>query len=219
VAAGDYVFIAVSDTGTGMTAEALERAFEPFYTTKDIGRGTGLGLSQVYGFVRQSGGHVELHSEPGKGTTVIMYFPRPDAGQEPSGTKPETAAKPLPSGIETIIIVDDNEDVRSYSANAARHLGYSVLEAGDAAQAMAVLDARPDIALLMTDVGMPGMNGRDLACWASTGRPSLKIVFTSGYARSTIANMGLLERGVMFLPKPFRIDSLAQMLRSALDSG
>jgi CheY-like chemotaxis protein len=218
IAAGQYVYIAVSDTGTGMTAEALERAFEPFYTTKDVGHGTGLGLSQVYGFVRQSGGHVELYSEFGKGTLVKMYFPRPNALHEPVAARPEAVTGPLPHGTETILVVDDNDDVRGFSANAARHLGYNVLEAGDAVHAMAVLDAHPDIALLFTDIGLPGMNGRELAAWASTRRPSLKVVFASGYARSAIANMGLLDRGVMFMPKPFRIDSLARMLRSALGS-
>jgi PAS domain S-box-containing protein len=218
VAAGEYVFIAVSDTGTGMTADVLERAFEPFYTTKDIGRGTGLGLSQVYGFVRQSGGHVDLHSELGKGTTVKMYFRRPDARQAQAAARSEAVAELLPRGTETVLIVDDNEDVRSYSVNAARHLGYDVQEAGDTAGAMAVLNARADIALLFTDIGMPGMTGRDLAAWAIADRPNLKIVLTSGHTQSAVANLELSARGVRFLPKPFRIDSLAQMLRSALDS-
>jgi PAS domain S-box-containing protein len=218
VAAGQYVFVAVTDTGTGMTPEVLERAFEPFYTTKEIGRGTGLGLSQVYGFVRQSGGHVTLYSEIGRGTTVKLYFPRPDTEQEPAATEAAVAAGPLPRGTETILVVDDNEDVRNYSASAARHLGYSVLEAGDASAAIAILDAHPHIHLMFTDVGLPGKNGRELADWARTGRPGLKLVFTSGYARTAVANLGLLERGVLFLPKPFRIEGLAHMLRSALDT-
>ena len=133
VASGEYVFVAVSDTGSGMTAEVLERAFEPFYTTKEVGRGTGLGFSQIYGFVRQSGGHVELYSEPGRGTTVKMYFPRAETEREPAAVITAAAAGPLPRGSETILVVDDNEDVRNYSANAARHLGYNVLEAGEAA--------------------------------------------------------------------------------------
>ena len=217
VAAGHYVFIAVSDTGTGMTADQLEHAFEPFYTTKEIGQGTGLGLSQVYGFVRQSGGHVELYSEIGRGTTVKLYFPRVESDPKAASTEPTTAAGPLPHGTEAVLVVDDNEDVRHYSANAARHLGYEVLEAGDAPSAIGILKARPDIKLLFTDVGLPGMSGRELADSARASRPDLKLVFTSGYARSAVANLGLLERGVLFLPKPFRIDSLAHILRSALD--
>jgi PAS domain S-box-containing protein len=218
VASGEYVYVAVSDTGSGMTAEVLERAFEPFYTTKEVGRGTGLGLSQIYGFVRQSGGHVELYSEPGRGTTVKMYFPRAETEREPAAVITAAAAGPLPRGSETILVVDDNEDVRNYSANAARHLGYNVLEAGEAATAIAMLDARPDIRLLFTDVGLPGKNGRELAGRAKSIRPDLRCVFTSGYAKAAVTNMGLLERGVLFLPKPFRIESLAHILRSALDA-
>jgi PAS domain S-box-containing protein len=218
IAVGQYSFIAVSDTGSGMAPEVLERAFEPFYTTKDVGRGTGLGLSQVYGFVRQSGGHVELYSEVGHGTTVKMYFPRPDAGQEAATTKPGVADGPPPRGSETILVVEDNEDVRTYSTNAARHLGYKVLEAADARSAMVVLGANPDIRLLFTDVGLPGMNGPELAARAKTIRPDLKVVFTSGYPRTAIGNLGLLERGVLFLPKPFLVERFAQMLRSALDA-
>jgi PAS domain S-box-containing protein len=218
VASGHYVFVAVSDTGTGMTHEVLERAFEPFYTTKEVGRGTGLGLSQIYGFVRQSGGHIELYSEIGRGTTVKMYFPRPGAEQEAAANAIAAAPGPLPHGAETILVVDDNEDVRNYSVNAARHLGYGVLEAGDASSAIAVLEAHPDIRLLFTDVGLPGRNGRELAERAKAIRPDVKLVFTSGYARAAIGNLGLLERGVLFLPKPFRIESLAHILRSALDA-
>jgi PAS domain S-box-containing protein len=215
---GQYVFIAVSDTGAGMTADTLEHAFEPFYTTKAIGSGTGLGLSQVYGFVRQSGGHVELYSEVGRGTTVKLYFPRSGMKLDFAATESEAVAEALRFGAETMLVVEDDADVRSYSTNAARHLGYNVLEAADAHGAIAILDARPDISLLFTDVGLPGMNGRDLADYAKAIRPELKIVFTSGYARSAIGNLGLLERGVLFLPKPFRIESLAQVLRSALDA-
>jgi PAS domain S-box-containing protein len=215
---GQYVFIAVSDTGSGMPADVLKHAFEPFYTTKAVGSGTGLGLSQVYGFVRQSGGHVELYSEVGRGTTAKLYFPRPDMELDFAAIEREAAADALQFGTETILVVEDDEDVRSYSTNAARHLGYNVLEAADAHGAIAILDARPDIRLLFTDVGLPGLNGRDLADHAKASRPELKIVFTSGYARSAIGNLGLLERGVLFLPKPFRIESLAQVLRSALDT-
>jgi PAS domain S-box-containing protein len=217
VTPGDYVFIAVSDTGTGMTHEVLEHAFEPFYTTKEVGHGSGLGLSQVYGFVKQSGGNVELYSEPGHGTTVRMYFPRTDARPEWSVHQMAPPATPLPVGTETILVVEDDQDVRGYTVNAVRHLGYNVLEAHDAADALAILDARPDIRLLFTDVVLPGMNGRELADAARSTRTDLKVVFTSGYARTAIVNLGLLERGVHLLPKPFRIESLARILRSVLD--
>jgi PAS domain S-box-containing protein len=219
VTAGHYIFVAVSDNGTGMSTDVLQRAFEPFYTTKEVGRGTGLGLSQVYGFVRQSGGHVELYSEIGRGTTVKMYFPRPQVAHELPVVETMAADGSLPLGTETILIVDDNEDVRNYSVNAARHLGYHVLEAGDAVHALAILQAHPEVRLLFTDVGLPGMNGRELAEQARANRAgNLKVVFTSGYARTAVANLGLLERGMLFLPKPFRIEGLAHMLRSALES-
>src|SRR5664279_4593473 len=148
---------------------------------------------------------------------VKIYFPRHTTKQQPAGAEPESVAGPLPLGTETILLVEDNEDVRGYSANAARHLGYNVVEAGDAVSALAILDEHPEIALLFTDVGLPGVNGRELADRATAKRPDLKLVFTSGYAKTTIASLGLLECGVMFLPKPFRIESLAQMLRSSLD--
>jgi PAS domain S-box-containing protein len=217
VTAGEYVFIAVSDTGTGMTPEVLERAFDPFYTTKQAGYGTGLGLSQVYGFVKQSGGNVELYSEAGHGTTVRMYFPRTEARPDPA-SHDATPAAALPRGSETILVVEDDGDVRGYAVNAVRHLGYQVLEASDAATALALLGTRPDVDLLFTDVGLPGTNGRELAETAGMMRPGLKVVFTSGYDRSAIVSLGVLEPGVHLLPKPFRIETLAHMLRGALDT-
>ncbi len=216
VIAGEYVFVAVSDNGTGMTEEVRKHAFEPFYTTKEVGRGTGLGLSQIYGFVKQSGGHVELRSEIGHGTTVKMYF-HPGQGPCPIVRDAVSLAERATTGTETILVVEDDDDVRSYSANAARHLGYQVLEASGAVQALALLDARVDIRLLFTDVGLPGTNGRDLADAARAGGRDLKVVFTSAYARTAIGKLGLLEDGVLILPKPFRIESLARLLRAALD--
>jgi PAS domain S-box-containing protein len=216
VIAGEYVFIAVSDTGNGMTNEVLEHAFEPFYTTKAVGRGSGLGLSQVYGFVKQSGGTIELYSEVGHGTTVKLYFPRTDARPQLATTELLPAATAIPRGTESVLVVEDDEDVRGYIVNAIRHLGYDVLEASEATDALAILKGRPDIELLFTDVGLPGMNGRELADAALSGQPHLKVVFTSGYARTAIANLGLLNRGVHLLPKPFRIETLARLLRSVL---
>jgi CheY-like chemotaxis protein len=217
VTAGEYIFVAVTDTGTGMAADVLERVFEPFYTTKEIGRGTGLGLSQVYGFVRQSDGQVEIYSEVGRGTTVKMFFPRSASQLEPRERKTQPDTAPLLHGTETILVVDDDEDVLNYSVNAARHLGFDVLESNCPTKALAILDARPDIRLLFTDVGLPGMNGRELADSATAKLPGIKVIFTSGYARTAVAGLGLPERGVQFLPKPFRIGSLAHVLRSALD--
>jgi PAS domain S-box-containing protein len=215
---GQYVFISVKDTGTGMTAEVLEHAFEPFYTTKEVGRGTGLGLSQVYGFVRQSGGQVELSSEVGRGTTVRLHFPCSTPDLDLSDAEPEAPANLLPKGTETILVVDDDEDVRTYSANAARHLGYNVIESGDAASALAILNTHTNLRLIFTDVGLPGMNGRDLAAHAKAVRPDLKVVFTSAYAQAAVASLGLLDRNVLFLAKPFRVDAFAQVVRSALDA-
>jgi PAS domain S-box-containing protein len=218
VVAGEYVCIAVNDTGTGMSAGVLEHAFEPFYTTKEVGRGTGLGLSQVYGFAKQSGGHVELYSEIGHGTTVKMYLPRPNPNDISAPREALPLAEPIAKGAETILVVEDDEDVRGYSVSAARHLGYNVLEASDAETALAILHAQPDIRLLFTDFGLPDKTGRELADAALTSHPDMKIIYTSGYARSGIANLGLLEIGVHFLPKPFRIDGLARILRLALDA-
>jgi PAS domain S-box-containing protein len=215
---GEHVFIAVSDTGSGMAPEVLAHAFEPFFTTKDVGHGTGLGLSQVYGFVKQSGGNVELHSEVGRGTTVKLYFPRTDVRPEPALHEATAAGTPLPLGTATILVVEDDEDVRGYIVNAVRHLGYKVLEADGGMTALALLDERPDIQLLFTDVGLPGMNGRDLADAARSARADLKVVFTSAYARTAVVNLGLSERGVHLLHKPFRIGHLARILRTALDA-
>ncbi len=218
LSAGEYIFIAVKDNGSGMTQEVLQHAFDPFYTTKGVGRGTGLGLSQVYGFVKQSDGHIEVASAPGRGTTITMYFAHPDVMgvSEPPAVRPD--AEPVPEGNETILIVDDDDDVRTFSTGAARYLGYTVLDAADAASALAMLNANQDIRLLFTDVGLPGMSGRDLATAALAQRPDLKIVFTSGYARTTIVRLGLFDRGVRLLPKPYRLLDLAQALRQGLDA-
>jgi len=217
---GNYVVVAVSDTGVGMPREHLARVFEPFFTTKEIGHGTGLGLSQVYGFVKQSGGHVNVYSEEGKGTTVKMYLPRftgdPTADVDVGLARLDSRS----GGNETILVVEDDDEVRAFSAEVLRELGYHVLEAGDGMAALRVLEhLQTDVDLLFTDVVMPGMSGRELSDEARKLRPSLKVLFTSGYTRNAIVHGGRLDPGVELLPKPFTSRSLAERVRELLDAG
>ena len=214
---GQYVGIFVSDSGTGMSPEVLAKAFEPFFTTKGIGEGTGLGLSQVYGFIKQSGGHVKIYSEVGAGTTLKLYLPR---HLEPSGTDTANpAAQAAPQGRgETILVVEDDPDVRSFTTDMLRELRYTVLEAADGPSALRLLDAHREIALLFTDVGLPGgMNGRQLADEARRRRSRLKVLFTSGYARNAIVHHGRLDPGVELLSKPFTFATLGARIRRLLD--
>ena len=171
---GQYVMVAVTDRGSGMTPEVLAKAFDPFFTTKDVGHGTGLGLSQVYGFAKQSGGHVKIYSEIGEGTTVKLYFPRVHSAALQDETE---EAEPIARGSanETILVVEDDTDVRSYSCDMLRDLGYNVLEAENGSAGLKLLDAHPDIRVLFTDVGLPGgMNGRQLADEARRRKPGLR---------------------------------------------
>jgi len=216
VAAGQYVMISVSDTGAGMPPEVAERAFDPFYTTKGVGRGTGLGLSQVHGFVKQSGGHVKIYSEAGVGTTVKLYLPR-SRRQEDAVTAADPAASPRARGEEIVLVVEDEERVRHLSVDALRDLGYVVVQASDAAQALSVLDLQPRVDLLFTDIVMPDMNGRRLADEALTRRPDLKVLYTTGYTRNAVVHNGVLDANVAFLPKPFTFDQLALKVRQVLD--
>lgn len=218
VAPGQYVMLAVTDTGAGMTPEAVERAFEPFYTTKPIGQGTGLGLSRVHGFVKQSGGHVKISSEPGRGTTVKVYFPR-FVPEGEAGRSAEPPARPAAGGKtgEAILVVEDEEGVRRFSAEALRDLGYEVLETRDGAEGLRLLDVRPGVKLLFTDVVMPGMDGRRLAEQARARRPGLRLLFTTGYTRDAIAHDGRLDPGVALLAKPFTPDASAAKVREVLD--
>jgi len=218
---GQYVLIAVSDTGTGMSREVAEKAFEPFFTTKEVGQGTGLGLPQVYGFVKQSGGHVKIYSEPGEGTTVKLYLPRLAAT---AGRAIESAAEPEPAdeatSTETVLVVEDDEDVRSYSAEILRGLGYRVVEAATGPAALHLLDAEAEVALLFTDVGLPGgLNGRQLADEARRRRPDIKVLFTTGYARNAIVHQGRLDPGVELLVKPFTAASLGAKVQQMLQPG
>jgi signal transduction histidine kinase len=218
VVPGQYVMLAITDNGSGMTREVLAKAFEPFFTTKDVGHGTGLGLSQVYGFVKQSGGHVKIYSEPGEGTSVKIYLPRMHS--EEAATTAEPAPKPARGdGSETVLVVEDDDDVRKYTRGVLGELGYRVLEAANGTTALDIIDRQPEIQLLFTDVGLPGgMNGRQLAEEARRRRPDLKVLFTTGYARNAIVHDGRLDPGVQLITKPFTYAALAAKLRSILDA-
>ena len=215
VTQGQYVMIAVSDTGTGMSEEVLARIFEPFFTTKPEGRSTGLGLSQAYGFVKQSGGHLKVYSEVGAGTTVKIYLPRERS--EPAA-KSVTPPSPLAmrGGQETILVVEDSNEVRQFTVGALRHLGYRVHEAADTGMALKLLEQNPEIMLLFSDVGLPGANGRWLAGEAVRRKPGLKVLFTTGYARNAIVHQGILDPDVQLLSKPFTIEELARKIRQVL---
>jgi two-component system cell cycle sensor histidine kinase/response regulator CckA len=213
--AGDYVMIAVSDTGRGMDRATLERAFEPFFTTKPEGEGTGLGLSTVYGVARQNGGSVNLYSEPGRGTTVRVYLPRCQSSEE---LHVEPAPGVLRRGSETILLVEDEGALLALTEELLTELGYEVLAAEGPLEALAIA-ARPDasIDLLLTDVIMPSMNGKELSERVQMLRPGIRVLFTSGYTADAIAHRGVLEAGIDFLEKPFTLDSLAAKIREALD--
>lgn len=217
VVPGRYVLISVSDTGTGMDQDTIRRAFEPFFTTKPVGKGTGLGLSQVYGFAKQSGGHVKIYSEVGHGTTVKVYLPRLErAAEEPDAHAMTVVAEGNPN--ETILVVEDDESVRTYSVDALRDLGYRVLEASDGASALRLLETEVAVDLLFTDVVLPGgMTGAQVATAARELRPGLKVLFTTGYARNAIFHHGRLDRGVQLITKPFTFEELAAKVRDILD--
>ena len=215
---GDYVALSVSDTGIGMSAATLEKVFEPFFTTKPVGQGTGLGLSMIYGFARQSGGHVRIYSELGQGTTIKLYVPRyrgeVEVGSEDAG---ET---PLGAG-ETVMIVEDDPSVRLIVLEVLEELGYTAIEAVDGRNAIPILQSSRRIDLLVSDVGLPGMNGRQLAEVARETRPDLRVLFITGYAQNAAVRGGFLDHGMGMMTKPFAIDALAtkiqQMLRSEAD--
>jgi signal transduction histidine kinase/ActR/RegA family two-component response regulator len=218
VVAGQYVLLAVTDTGTGMTPEVMGKVFEPFFTTKPLGQGTGLGLSMVYGFVKQSGGHVAIYSEPDEGTTLKVYLPRfiRDETRQSSDVLSATAAQPRGSG-ETILVVEDDEGVRRASVEALRDMGYEVMEAADAMEGVRLVVDQGGIDLLFTDVGLPGgVNGRALADAARNARPGMRVLFTTGYTRNAILHNGVLDPGVHFIAKPFNLTALAAKIREVL---
>lgn len=214
---GQYVLIAVTDSGHGMPAEVMAKVFDPFFTTKPVGKGTGLGMSQVYGFAKQSGGHVKIYSEVGHGTTVKLYLPR-QVGAATSISRPKAELAPT-GGIETILVVEDEERVRNFAAEALREVGYTVLEAVDGQHALAMLQANLDTALLFTDVVMPGMTGRELADQALDRRPDLKVLYSTGYTRNAIVHNGVVDAGTNFLQKPYSLNDLARKVRAVLDGG
>ncbi|WP_144441151.1 hybrid sensor histidine kinase/response regulator [Bradyrhizobium sp. CCGE-LA001] len=214
---GQYVILCVTDTGSGMSREVLEHAFEPFFTTKEPGQGTGLGLSQVYGFVKQSGGHVKIYSEVGQGTSIRMYFPRYYGSSIPIETESEDV---VPEGekLETILVVEDDADLRVYVSDALRDLNYRVISAPSAQAALTtLLQDAPRIDLLLTDVVMPGINGRELGRRAQQIRPGLRILYMTGYSRNAVVHQGRLEEGVDLLEKPISLAKLALRVREMLD--
>lgn len=214
----DYVCITVADTGTGMAPDVLARAFDPFFTTKPIGQGTGLGLSMIYGFVRQSDGHVEIDSEPGKGTVVRLLLPRHDAMLEAEPKVEESDDARLDGRGKTVLVIEDEPLVRLLVLDALDELGYSALEASDGSTGLAILQSPQRIDLLITDVGLPGLNGRQVADAARVKRPDLKVIFMTGYA-GTAKGDGSLPGGMEMIAKPFAIDVLARRIRALLEAG
>ncbi|WCT72355.1 CHASE3 domain-containing protein [Sphingomonas naphthae] len=215
---GDYVALCIHDTGSGMDADTVARAFEPFFTTKGVGRGTGMGLAQVFGFVKQSRGHITIDSTPGQGTTVRLYLPRHDA--EPVEPAAPVAAQRAPTGRreEVILVVEDEQRVRHYSVDALRELGYTVISAPNGREALGILATQPSVQLLFTDMVMPEMGGRELATAALAERPGLQILFTTGYASDLMRDdSGPLEPGMSLLSKPFTVSQLAMKIREAID--
>lgn len=223
LAPGAYVLFAITDTGCGMSADILSKVFEPFFTTKDDGHGTGLGLSQVYGFVKQSGGHVTIYSEPGLGTTLKVYLPRleghPDAARALTEERDAQSARAFAgSSKETILVVEDDLDVRNHMVSSLQELGYHVLQASDGSSGLEIIKREPSIRLLLTDLGLPGgIDGRKLSEQARKRRPTLKVLLTTAYAAAALVHDGKLDAGVELLSKPFTFLGLAKRVRKLLD--
>ncbi|MEQ1408351.1 ATP-binding protein, partial [Neorhizobium sp. Rsf11] len=219
VRTGDYVLISVTDTGTGMTPEVKEKAFEPFFTTKGVGSGTGLGLSMVYGFAKQSGGNIQLYSEPGQGTSVRIFLPATQRANAGMGLQDDGSRKvaEIPGGTEKILVVEDDPRVRRVAVSRLTDFGYSIIEASNGVEALDRLAQNDDIALLFTDIVMPGgMTGDELAAEVRTRRPNIRVLFTSGYAEPAIAGRELAQSG-SWLKKPYTARELAVRLRELLD--
>jgi len=214
---GQYVSLSVSDTGTGMPPDVIAKAFEPFFTTKPIGQGTGLGLSMIYGFARQSGGQVRIHSEVGAGTNVCLYLPRHLGGEDTAELPPELADAPRAENGQTVLVVDDEPTVRMLVTEVLEDLGYTAIEAADGAAGLKVLQSDVRIDLLVTDVGLPGgMNGRQVADAARVARPELKVLFITGYAENAVLSHGHLDPGMHVLTKPFAMEALASRIKELI---
>jgi len=205
--------VAVTDTGIGMPPEVLAKAYDPFFTTKPAGEGTGLGLSMVHGFVNQTGGHIRIHSQPGRGTSVKLYLPI----AEPRDAAAEPAKNDMPLGSgETVLVVEDDASVRMLVLEVLHELGYTACEAADAKEAMPILTSDRRIDLMVSDVGLPGINGRQLAVIARHHRPDLKVLFMTGYAESAAVRSGFLDQGMEMIVKPFALDLLANKIKDAV---
>ena len=217
---GQYLSLCVTDTGVGIAPEIRDKVFEPFFTTKPLGEGTGLGLSMIYGFAKQSGGQVRIYSEVGEGTTVCIYLPRHHRDDDIEET---TIAVRVPSRSEqgeTVLVVDDEPTVRMLVADVLHDLGYSAIEAGDSVSGLKILESDVRIDLLVSDVGLPGgMNGRQMADAARVSRPDLKVLFITGFAENAAVGNGQLEPGMAVITKPFPVDTLAARVREILSSG
>ncbi|MCJ2088508.1 ATP-binding protein [Methylobacterium sp. E-005] len=214
---GQYLSLCVSDTGTGMPPEVVERAFDPFFTTKPIGQGTGLGLSMIYGFVRQSGGQVRIYSEVGDGTTICLYLPRHYGETEQADVMASLGDAPRAEQDQTVLIVDDEPTVRMLVTEVLEDLGYTAIEAADSQAGLKVLQSDVRIDLLVTDVGLPGgMNGRQMADAGRVSRPDLKVLFITGYAENAVVGNGHLEPGMAVLTKPFVMEALATRIRDLI---
>jgi PAS domain S-box-containing protein len=216
---GQYVSVCVTDTGTGMTPDVIAKAFDPFFTTKPIGEGTGLGLSMIYGFARQSGGQVRIYSEVGEGTTMCLYLPRySDVAALAEEIERPPGAQATGEG-EVVLVIDDEPTVRMLVAEVLAELGYAVIEAPDGPAGLKVLDSNARIDLLITDVGLPGgMNGRQVADAARVGRPDLKVLFITGYAENAVIGKGRLAEGMYVVTKPFQMDMLAHRIREIIEA-
>jgi CheY-like chemotaxis protein len=214
---GDYVCISVADSGNGMSAEVVARAFDPFFTTKPIGQGTGLGLSMIYGFARQSDGHVMIDSAPEQGTLVRLYLPRYHGDLVAERVAATAAAEHAATG-ETVLVVEDEPVVRGVIVEMLQDQGYRTIEAVDGPAGLRILQRGERVDLLVTDVGLPGMNGRQLADQARESRPELKILFITGYAENVAIAQGFLQPGMEMITKPFDLDNLSRRIRDLIAS-
>jgi CheY-like chemotaxis protein len=214
---GDYVCIVVTDTGTGMSPDVVARAFDPFFTTKPTGQGTGLGLSMIYGFVRQSDGHVKIVSEEGMGTTVKLYLPRHEGGLQMPGNSEQPPSELAVGSGQTVMVIEDEPLIMMLILDTLEELGYKSIDAHDGPSGLRILQSSQRIDLLITDIGLPGLNGRQVADAARLVRPDLKVLFMTGYAESAAKADGVLAPGMEMITKPFVIETFMQRIKELLD--